>query len=156
MEFQVVRSSKRLTVLIWTVAVLLGVVSTALYLISWSLLVKGIKMDPVPGSIICSVLAILCVMSLTPLEKRTAATNEENFRRQLKDEYNATSSRSFAAIRGDLHQYSESSTVFTQDGVDTQVFVKVLNADRDRITMAFTVVNNEALYPKSANNLRLA
>jgi hypothetical protein len=79
---------------------------------------------------------------------KTASLNNAIFSKQLMDEYGVTSSRSFYDIESDLLQSKDASTIFTQDGEDTPVFVKLVNRDGRRYKMAFTVLDANSLYPK--------
>lgn len=80
--------------------------------------------------------------------KRTTAVNDAVFSERLMDEYHATSSRSFSSIAEDLYQFNDASTIFSADGKDTQVFVKLVNRGKNPITMVFTVIDAKSLYPK--------
>jgi hypothetical protein len=92
---------------------------------------------------------ILCGAGGCLLVYKTAALNNAHFSKQLMDEYHVTSSRSFYDIESDLFQSKEANTIFTQDGKDTPVFVKLISRDGKQYGMAFTVLDEKSLYPKS-------
>ena len=77
-----------------------------------------------------------------------AEQNNANFSKQLMDEYHASSSKSFGRIQSDFADYNESSVVFTRDGQNTIVIIKRIDGNAQKVTMAFTVVDEKSLYPK--------
>lgn len=75
--------------------------------------------------------------------------SDASFSKQLMDEYHATSSRSFQEISLEFASGDEANTVFTEDGKETRVFVKFIKREGHTMTMAFTVLEDKALYPKA-------
>jgi hypothetical protein len=131
---------------IWTVIYALAVVIIILVVVMLTALVKG----AVPGPGIFLILAgimISCVVALV-LVVQNRTENDDNFSRQLMDEYHVTSNRSLSAMKADFTRHHGSNVIFTRDGKDTQVFVKQVASDDKKITMAFTVIDDKALYPK--------
>lgn len=82
------------------------------------------------------------------IDEDQATQQEANFSQHLKEEYNATSSRTLADLRKDFNEYNEAPTVLTRDGQETPVFVKNISDDGKKLTMIFTVLDEKALYPK--------
>lgn len=131
---------------IWTVIYALAVVIIVLVVVMVTALVKG----AVPGLGIFLMLVgiiISCVVALV-LAVQNRTENDDNFSRQLMDEYHVTSNRSLSAMKTDFARYHGSNVVFTQDGKDTQVFVKQVASDGKEITMVFNVIDGNSLYPK--------
>lgn len=77
-----------------------------------------------------------------------AVKTNVSFSTQLMDEYHAESSRPFSAIHESLHHSNGTTTVLTRDGKDTEVLVKALYGNAQRIAMEFIVLDNKELYPK--------
>lgn len=91
---------------------------------------------------------IMCIVALVVGGQQRVDRNDANFSKQLMDEYGVTSSRSFYEIDLDFTRFDEARTVFTKDGKDTPIFIKLVNSDGKQETMAFTVIDDKALYPK--------
>lgn len=133
---------------VWTVIYALAVVIIILVVVMVTALVKG----TVPGMGIFLMLVgiiISCVVALF-LAVQNRVENDDAFSRQLMDEYHVTSNRSLSAMKGDFARYHGSNVVFTQDGKDTQVFVKQVASDDKKITMVFNVVDGSSVFPKLA------
>lgn len=71
-----------------------------------------------------------------------------SFSKQLMDEYRASSSRSFSSINYDLNPSSGATAVFTRDGKETPVFIRLVERDGEKVTMTFTALDDQSLYPK--------
>lgn len=83
-----------------------------------------------------------------------AGTDEMNkrFNDKLAEKYDSTSSRSFAAMKYDLENSGEASTVLTRDGVETTVFLKVIkdgSKNFHTMKLALTVFDEGSLYPEA-------
>lgn len=82
-------------------------------------------------------------------DEHRIAQNDSGFSKQLMDEYHVTSSRSIAEIRYDFRRFDEARTVFTKDGKETPIFIQQIHSDDRQVEMAFTVIDDKALYPKA-------
>lgn len=98
------------------------------------------------GSMISVV--IICIVGLIMGVQQRVDQNNANFSKQLMSEYGATSSRSFYEIDSDLLRSNEANTVFTKDGNDTSVFIKLVHSDGNQDTMVFNVIDEKSLFPK--------
>jgi hypothetical protein len=74
--------------------------------------------------------------------------NDVGFSKQLMDVYGATSNRPFSEIKDDLSRHNETNAVFTQDGKETAVSIKLVTRDDKKIMLGFTVDDNKPFYPK--------
>jgi hypothetical protein len=95
------------------------------------------------------VIATCCVVALV-LVAQNRDENDARFSRQLMAEYHATSSNYFSGMDADFHRFNGSTTVLTKDGKDTPVFVKLVSRDGNKVTMSFSAVGGNSLYPKSS------
>lgn len=79
---------------------------------------------------------------------QTNVQNNASFSKQLMDEYKSTSRRPFTAIQADLYRDQEAKDVFTRNGKETPVSIRLVSRDDNKMTMEFTVVGSSP-YPKS-------
>jgi hypothetical protein len=93
-------------------------------------------------------LAVASLVGMFVVDGQRDAENNASFSQQLMDEYHVTSSRDLSGIRRDFYRFDEARTVFTQDGKETPVFIKLLRKNDKMIIMDFTVIDDKALYPK--------
>lgn len=100
--------------------------------------------------IICLFVLFLSAGSGFWLVKQDYVQIDASFSKQLMDEYHATSSRSFPSINYDLGPSSGATAVFTRDGKDTPVFIRLINRDGEKITMTFTKLDDQSLYPAAS------
>jgi hypothetical protein len=127
--------------------------SVGLVLIVVAIVTAALNTDK-PGRLKVSILVAMIVIGFGCLggefmvSKQHDAQNDVSFSKQLMDEYHVTSSRTFYDIKSDLLQSKDASTIFTQDGKDTPVFVKLVSRDGQQYKMAFTVLDEKSLYAK--------
>jgi lipopolysaccharide export LptBFGC system permease protein LptF len=95
------------------------------------------------------VIAFMCAIGAAVVSHQRNVQNDASFSKQLMDEYGVTSSRSFYEIQLDVSRFNEANTVFTKDGKDTPIFVKLVNSDGKHGTLVFTVIDKNSLYPKA-------
>lgn len=94
------------------------------------------------------VLLVACVVGAFVVDGQHTSENNARFSQQLMDEYHVTSTRDLSSIREDFYRFDEARTVFTQDGKETPVFIKLIHKDDEKIDMAFTVIDDKDLFPK--------
>jgi hypothetical protein len=138
MEFQLVQGS------VWTI-VLMVAAWIATYVLVMALIRKSVG---VAELVILLSVIILGTVGSTMLSVQNRDKNDASFSKQLMDEYGATSSRPLSDIKEDLTRHDQTDAVFTQDGKDTPVSIKLVNRDDKKITMGFTVGDNKPFYPK--------
>jgi hypothetical protein len=92
--------------------------------------------------------SIASIIGLAVGSHQRDAQNDANFSKQLMDEYGVTSSRSLYEIKLDFTRFDEARTIFTKDGKDTPVYIKLVHSDDKQYEMAFTVIDEKSLYPK--------
>lgn len=97
-----------------------------------------------------SLLTLACASALGAfvIGNQQVAEDNARFSQQLMDEYHVTSSRDLSSIRNSFYHFDEARTVFTQDGKETPVFIKLIHKDDEKIDMAFTVIDEKDLFPK--------
>jgi hypothetical protein len=93
-------------------------------------------------------LAFACIVGAFVVDHQRDAQNDANFNKQLMDEYGVTSSRNLYAIHLDFSRFDEARTVFTKDGKETPVYIKLVHSDDNHYEMAFTVIDQASLFPK--------
>jgi Na+/H+-dicarboxylate symporter len=115
-----------------------------------------IKKDNFKPSIFWKRMLLICVASFFGSvigvclgSYQQAGQNNANFSKQLMDEYHATSSRPYSDIDYDSKPSNVATTVLTRDGKDTPVVVQIVKRDGKEITMAFHVLDDNSLYPKT-------
>lgn len=94
------------------------------------------------------VLFIACLVGMIVGSHQRDAQNDASFSKQLMDEYGVTSSRNLYAIQLDFARFDEARTVFTKDGKETPVYIKLVDKDEKHYEMAFTVLDDKLLFPK--------
>lgn len=82
------------------------------------------------------------------VDNQRGVRNDASFSKQLMDEYGVTSSRSLYEIQLDFYRFDEARTVFTKDGKDIPVYIKLVHSDNKQAEMAFTVIDEKSLFPK--------
>lgn len=133
---------------VWTVIIILGVAAVIVFAGVITALVKG-KLSST-GIVVGLLASMLMSCGALFLAAKDRSDQDASFSQQLMSEYNVTSNRPFSAIQRDLSRHHESRTVFTKDGRDTQIFVKLVSRDDNKTTMEFVVIDDTALYPKSS------
>lgn len=132
---------------IWTVIIILGILAIIVFAGVITAFIKG-KLSST-GIAVGLLVAMVMSCGALFLVAKDRSDQDASFSRQLMDEYNATSSSPFSAIEKDLSRHDEARTVFTKDGKDTQIFVKLVGRDDNKTTMEFIVIDDTALYQKS-------
>lgn len=95
-----------------------------------------------------SALVVASVVGVVIVDHQRDVQNDASFSKQLMDEYGVTSSRPLYALRLDFARFDEARTVFTKDGKDIPVYIKLVHSDNKQAEMAFTVVDEKSLFPK--------
>jgi hypothetical protein len=90
-----------------------------------------------------------CWIGMAAALHQQVEQNNVSFSEQLMNEYHATSSRSFSAIEVDFNRPNGVTAVFTRDGRDTPVIIKLVSRDGKKMTMELTLLDGKSLYPKS-------
>lgn len=93
-------------------------------------------------------LVIACMIGVFVGGQQRVDQNDTNFSKQLMDEYGVTSSRSMYEINLDFSRFDEARTVFTKDGKEIPVYIKLVHKDDNQVTMDFTVIDEKSLFPK--------
>lgn len=101
-------------------------------------------------SIFCAGFAVVVagVVGVIVVDHQRDVQNDAGFSKQLMDEYGVTSSRPLYALRLDFARFDEARTVFTKDGKDIPVYIKLVHSDDKQAEMAFTVIDEKSLFPK--------
>lgn len=131
---------------VWTVIILLGIMAVVVAAVALIGLAKG----TLSHTVVAVGLFVSLLMSCGGLflAAKDRSDQDASFSKQLMDEYRATSSRPLSAIQRDVYRHHEATAVFTQDGRDTPVAIKVAEGSDNKVTMVFTVMNDKSLYPK--------
>lgn len=137
MEFQIIQGS------VWAI-VLMVAAWIATYVLVMAVIRNSVGVAEV---VILLSVVILGTVGSTMLSFQNREKNDASFSKQLMDEYGATSNRPLSAIREDLTRKDETNAVFTQEGKDSAVSIKLANRDDNKLMMAFTV-DNKPFYPK--------
>ena len=95
-----------------------------------------------------SALVVASVVGAVVVDHQRGVQNDASFSKQLMDEYGVTSSRSFYEIQLNFYRFDEARTVFTKDGKDIPVYIKLVHSDNKQAEMVFTVVDEKSLFPK--------
>lgn len=131
---------------VWTVIIILGILAVVVAAVALTGLVKG----TLSHTVVAVGLFVSLLMSCGGLflVAKDRSDTDASFSKQLMEEYHATSSRPLSAIHADISRYHEANAVFTQDGTDTPVTIKMADGNDNKVTMVFTVMNDKSLYPK--------
>jgi hypothetical protein len=148
MVFQEIQSSPWVT----SFVVFMGVVFIALFIVASSAYLTENDSKTLTYLRLlmpCSLIVFLCAFSFSVGQQFDQ--NEASFSKQLMDEYHATSNRSFHYISSNLDRSNESIAVFTVNGKDTSVLIKLVSRDGNKYTMSFNKLDEQAPYPGATN-----
>jgi hypothetical protein len=130
----------------WTVIYILGILAVVIAAVVLTALVKGTLSHTIVAVGLLVSLLMSCGGIFLAVQNRVE--NDARFSQQLMDEYHVTSNRSLSAMQFDFNRYRGSDVVFTQDGRDTPVFVKLVSRDDNQVTMVFNVIDGSSVFPK--------
>jgi hypothetical protein len=138
MEFEIIQGS------VWTIALMVAV-WVATYVLVLGLIRNSLS---VASLVILLSVIILGTVGSAMLSFQNREKNDASFSKQLMDVYGAKSNRPFSDIKDDLTRHDETNAVFTQEGKETTVSIKLVNRDDKKIMLGFTVDDNKPFYPK--------